>query len=275
MAGSTFSSPERSRAARSAASPSSTSNGGSNVFTDSSEPLTGTRWSAAAAADFNNDGRLDLLYCGTTNNLNNGSRTMLLQNQLVGSNTPPTTPTNLFTSNLTSNGVVLNWSPATDAESGGNAGLTYNLRIGTNSGGSQIMAASANPITGWRRLARAGNAGTITSWPLRLPPGIYYWSVQAIDAGYAGSPFAAESSFAIFGPPQLTVLGLSPNGFQFSFSSRSGITYVVEYRDSLNLGLWQELEQRVGTGGTEIITDASANDAMRYYRVRAFYPAPF
>jgi hypothetical protein len=250
-------------------------NGGSNVFTDSSEPLTGTRWSAAAAADFNNDGRLDLLYCGTTNNLNNGSRTMLLQNQLVGSNTPPTTPTNLFTSNLTSNGVVLNWSPATDAESGGNAGLTYNLRIGTNSGGSQIMAASANPITGWRRLARAGNAGTITSWPLRLPPGIYYWSVQAIDAGYAGSPFAAESSFAIFGPPQLTVLGLSTNGFQFSFSSRSGITYVVEYRDSLNLGLWQELEQRVGTGGTEIITDASANDAMRYYRVRAFYPAPF
>jgi hypothetical protein len=33
-----------------------------------------------------------------------------------------------------------------------------------------------------------------------LSPGTYYWSVQAIDHGYAGSPFAVEASFIISEP---------------------------------------------------------------------------
>lgn len=32
-------------------------------------------------------------------------------------------------------------------------------------------------------------------WRLRLPAGIYYWSVQAIDASYAGSEFSTPMMF--------------------------------------------------------------------------------
>ena len=43
-----------------------------------------------------------------------------------------------------------------------------------------------------------GNAGTGTSWTLHdLTNGTYYWSVQAIDAVFAASPFATERSFTV------------------------------------------------------------------------------
>ena len=37
-----------------------------------------------------------------------------------------------------------------------------------------------------------GNANHGTSWSLAVPHGVYYWSVQAVDAAFAGSPFATE-----------------------------------------------------------------------------------
>ncbi len=52
---------------------------------------------------------------------------------------------------------------------------------------------------GYRRLPGLGNAGQRLSWSSRrLPPGrTYYWSVQAIDGAFAGSPFAVEGSFTL------------------------------------------------------------------------------
>ena len=78
------------------------------------------------------------------------------------------------------------------------AGLTYNLRVGTNPNGSDIASPSANPATGRRYLSGPGSIiGTQTFLDLsRLPGGLtYYWSVQAVDSAGAGSPFGAEGSF--------------------------------------------------------------------------------
>lgn len=47
--------------------------------------------------------------------------------------------------------------------------------------------------TGTRMVARMGNVNHNTSWSLALPPGTYYWSVQAVDAAFAGGPFASEA----------------------------------------------------------------------------------
>jgi hypothetical protein len=41
-------------------------------------------------------------------------------------------------------------------------------------------------------VAAPGNAQQQTSWTVTLPPGFYYWSVQALDGAFVGSPFAAE-----------------------------------------------------------------------------------
>jgi hypothetical protein len=63
------------------------------------------------------------------------------------------------------------------------------------------LAPNADLTTGWRRIPASGNAGSGTNWHLNLPSGLYYWSLQAIDAALAGSPFAPESRFYI-GPPR-------------------------------------------------------------------------
>ncbi|HYM82279.1 MAG TPA: T9SS type A sorting domain-containing protein [Candidatus Limnocylindria bacterium] len=61
--------------------------------------------------------------------------------------------------------------------------------------GAQPLAA---PATGKRLVPEFGNVSTNRAWPLRgLADGTYFWSVQSIDAGFLGSPFAAEGSFTI------------------------------------------------------------------------------
>lgn len=76
--------------------------------------------------------------------------------------------------------------PATPAD-----GLTYNLRLGTTPGGSELLSPMANPGDGYRRVPRLGNTGHETSWEIVLPnplPTTVYWSVQAVDAAWAGGP---------------------------------------------------------------------------------------
>ena len=87
------------------------------------------------------------------------------------------------------------WTAATDAETP-QPGLTYNLRVGTTPGGDEIMSGMA--IVGGsddaKRLVPAmGNCQHDTSWTLKgLPSRTYYWSVQAVDAAFAGSSWATE-----------------------------------------------------------------------------------
>ncbi|GAG43799.1 unnamed protein product, partial [marine sediment metagenome] len=57
----------------------------------------------------------------------------------------------------------------------------YNLRVGTTPGGDEVSAGMAEGASGWRRIPALGNAQQRLSWTLKgLPPGTYYWSVQAI-----------------------------------------------------------------------------------------------
>ena len=42
--------------------------------------------------------------------------------------------------------------------------ITHNLRVGTTPGGIDVMSPEANVATGWRRVARVGNAGCDEFW---------------------------------------------------------------------------------------------------------------
>jgi hypothetical protein len=95
----------------------------------------------------------------------------------------------------------LHWQPASDNQTA-SAGLTYNIRMGTTPGGGEIVSPMADPATGYRRIVAQGNVFHNTSWPIKnLQPGTYFWSVQAIDNNFSGSPFAPERSFTIAAPP--------------------------------------------------------------------------
>src|SRR5437667_12815249 len=55
---------------------------------------------------------------------------------------------------------------------------------------------------GVRRLPALGNTQYRLAWTLtNLIGGTYYWSVQAVDHSFAGSPFAGERTFTISNRP--------------------------------------------------------------------------
>ena len=141
--------------------------------------------------DYDNDGRLDLFTA------DNASPPQLWHNIIPLTNTPPTAPTGLNAIPFT-NGVQLSWNPATDAQTP-SAGLSYNLRVGTAPGTDNYLAAEADLASGWRRVAQRGAIQGTNYRLTQMPPGIYYWSVQAIDAAFAGGPFGTEGTFAIPG----------------------------------------------------------------------------
>ena len=116
-------------------------------------------------------------------------------------NLPPSTPDNL--SNIVNYDTVhFSWGATTDDKTP-QLSLTYNLRVGTTPGGNQVMS-SLSDASGWRKIVGMGNVQQDTTWWLKLPEGIYYWSVQAIDNSFAGGSFSDEEAFTIIKHPQIT-----------------------------------------------------------------------
>lgn len=73
-------------------------------------------------------------------------------------------------------------------------------------------------------------------------------------------PLPAE---IVLAPPQL-----SGNTFSFSFATIDGVTYIPEYKESLNDSQWTELNPVTGDGNAKTIEEI-IQDASRIYRVRA------
>ena len=145
----------------------------------------------AAWGDVDADGDLDLFLTG------NAAGMRLFRNDATVSNAPPTPPSGLTATLLPQSDVLLTWSPGTDTQTTNAASLTYALRVGRTAGGSDVVSAQAIAANGLRQRPGSGPL-TATQWLLRdAPGGTNYWSVQAIDGGWAASPFAAESIFVI------------------------------------------------------------------------------
>jgi len=156
--------------------------------------LVGLTAASATWGDYDDDNDLDVLTSGTTVSFT--PLTRLYRNDQITLNTVPTTPTGLQ-ADVQGNVVTLSWGAATDDQTPA-PGLTYNLRLGTAPGTANVVPPLADPASGRRWIPGRGNVDHNTSWTLsNLPLGTYYWSVQAIDHSFKGSPFAAEGSFTI------------------------------------------------------------------------------
>lgn len=172
-------------------------------------------------ADFDADGDLDYLssrYVPT----GNAYRRVTFINQGLTSNIAPTPPPNLMAS-VVSHSVTLTWGDATDPNQAG--GLSYNVRVGSASNDTDAASPQAALSTGWRRVSADGNVGNQRSMTLRnLLPGNYYWSVQTVDHGLAGSTFAAEQTFVIDGPPTISTIS---NQTIFANASTSPLSFTA------------------------------------------------
>jgi hypothetical protein len=145
--------------------------------------------------DYDNDGDLDFVQLCEAQ----GPQVLLYRNDGgFPANTAPAAPDGLQAQFL-GDTVRLTWNPSTDAETP-TTGLSYNLRIGTQPAGVDMLSPMADPSSGWRHLPAVGNAGqAIDRTLVAFPSGVYYWSVQAVDGGFAGSLFATESVLVIPG----------------------------------------------------------------------------
>ena len=165
-----------------------------NLFNkDYSVVLPDVENSSSGWCDYDNSGNLDIVLSG--NEMSGDKSTVVFDNKNSLINSPPTMPLNL---NVEINGseAFLSWDAATDEETE-SAGLTYNIRVGTTPGASQIISAMVNSENR-RVIPGPGNVGHNTSLLLKnLEPGTYYFSVQSVDNGFESSAFSDESSFEV------------------------------------------------------------------------------
>src|SRR6185436_18738459 len=175
--------------------------------------------------DFDNDGSADLLYRTSQQGL-----LLSLRNQARVLNSLPDTPWDLRAL-VEGNRVTLFWNDAGDGNQ--TAALTYNVRIGTAPGRNDVVP-SMSTTNGARMIPAPGNAGFNTWMMLQLPfdqinVETLYWSVQAVDAGFQGGPFASEQNFLI-NPPGNTppsIVGIA----DLSFPENSSTSIVFYVRD--------------------------------------------
>lgn len=178
------------------------------TFIDILAGLTELAGSSMAWGDYDNDGDLDLLSAGVDPSGNEVTKIYRNDSGIV--NAAPSVPQNPV-STTGQGSAILSWTAATDTETPDGA-LSYNLRIGTNTGAQDIKPAHANLANGFRKIIATGNAGQRTSWTIKgLAPGTYYWSVQAVDGAKKGGGFSTEQTFTIADTPVELLSNIFPN----------------------------------------------------------------
>lgn len=226
-----------------------------------------------AWGDFNNDGYLDALVTGTKVGIAIDT-TILYRNTGPGTsgtlpfaaNTPPAAPLLIGVTAIDSSSVRLTWGRTTDAKTP-SAGITYNLRVGTTPGGGNVISPLADS-SGRRRIPAYGPQGTDTTWVLHgLSKGRYYWSVQAIDNGYAGSPLAAENTFTV-GPQDTSMMAIARKSIAFDSvmvaTSRTDSLWVKNGGNTL-LKIFAQVVPGGAFGVTPDSVQVAAGDSTKFF----------
>ncbi|MEG5042660.1 MULTISPECIES: FG-GAP-like repeat-containing protein [unclassified Microcoleus] len=192
--------------------------------------------SPSSWGDYDKDGRLDIALTTRDNSPSSGSFVKIYRNNTPDANTPPSAFQGFNYPWITSEGVILSfpggWGAPLDAQTP-NQGLSYNLRVWTTRpnptpGGDPIKEYIVGPMSsddGTRQVVQLGNVHQANpnsssnsyspGWLLKpdylIPGQTYYWSVQAIDGAWAGSPFSETQSFVAPDiKPTLTITATDP-----------------------------------------------------------------
>jgi predicted nucleotidyltransferase len=170
-------------------------NYGSNNFEEQAGITIAVTDGSLHCGDYDNDGDLDILVTGYNPNAPGHAYTGIYKNNNEIANIKPNTITNLQES-INGSEVTFTWDVTTDNNQ--NGGLNYNLYIYDVDSSTYSSSGHAFPQTdvlnGRRLVAQIGKIQK-NSHLLKLLPGNYVWSVQAIDASFEGSSYATEKSF--------------------------------------------------------------------------------
>jgi hypothetical protein len=197
-------------------------NPGTGEFANSFMAIASLRCSALRWGDFDNDSDFDVFVHNIGTVLSSGTNKLYL-NPIV--NTQPAPP-----------------GAMTHVVSGNGAPVTYNLRVGTAPGLGNVLVPHSRS-DGRRLVPATGNAGYANARTLRqLPPGTYWWTVQAVDNRWHGQPWLAQQSFTITSPlppPRINSIQLlSSVQTRLNLDGPAGRSVTVQ--SSTNLTAWTD-----------------------------------
>ena len=155
--------------------------------------IAGAHSSDISLVDIDGDTDLDLLISGL--NGNEDPISYLHLNDLNFSNTNPEEPSNL-TVEVDNDVVTFSWDDGSDNETVDES-LNYSMYLGSTENRYIDVTSPSTLISGDRLVTRRGNIQDTSAVYNNVAPGIYFWSVQSVDAAYAGSEFASEETFTI------------------------------------------------------------------------------
>ena len=86
-------------------------------------------------------------------------------------------------------------------------------------------------------------------------------TAQASCSGSSGQPGPA------IGGPGAPPSSFSNGTYRGFFATQNGVSYTIQYKNSLNDATWTNLQTVTGTGGYMTITDVTGTRPMRFYRI--------
>ncbi|MBR6129595.1 MAG: VCBS repeat-containing protein [Bacteroidaceae bacterium] len=161
--------------------------------------------SATAIADWDGDGRKDILSTGFCKNQQfvdhnySAGRTFIVTQSAEKLTEAPAAPKSVNIEQAEQGKVKVTWTPADGAP----LSTTYEMYIRTEDGRllGNCRAFTDEEHQGQRKVEEAGNRGTATSALLSLSDGAYTIGVQAVDGRRQGSPFCTCQFAMIDGTP--------------------------------------------------------------------------
>jgi hypothetical protein len=153
---------------------------------------------AISWGDANGDGSMDMVISG--NKLVGSSTSIYMNDQGENVNKAPSAPSNLKFIDQGQGRVLLLWDAATDDKTAP-ANLYYNLKLGTQPGLSDLRVIQVNPANDKLLTPNTSLIGS-NQYYIELPPGVFYWSVQAVDGNYSSSKFASSQKIVLKYPWQ-------------------------------------------------------------------------
>jgi hypothetical protein len=89
-----------------------------------------------------------------------------------------------------------------------------------------------------------------------------------VSDGFGRSVTSAEAQLTMAVTPSFSS-SVNGSALNLSFDTQFGLTYVVEYKQSITDQVWTTLATRAGTGGAIVVSDNMTAPA-RFYRIRVF-----
>lgn len=119
-------------------------------------------------------------------------------------------------------------------------------------------------------LGGSGTNRNLSVTPLSNQSGVTTISIVATDPdGNSTTNQFILTVNQVIDPPRFVSITQVGTVVTLSFTTESGFTYTVEYKDTLDDTIWTPVESLSGNGGTVVVTDSLAVTPTRFYRVRA------